>query len=100
MCEWGDQVDVLTRIQWPEGGPPQGSISEAYIKSLPQFKQVDRCLAPLVEVLNNYGIQTIACCCGHGKTPYSSIGVHPKNIELVPMGRFWTVHLKFPYKGR
>lgn len=30
---------------------------------------VDPCIAPLVQALNNAGIQTIACCCGHGKRP-------------------------------
>jgi hypothetical protein len=30
---------------------------------------VDGCIAPLVSALNAAGIETIACCCGHGKRP-------------------------------
>lgn len=29
----------------------------------------DPCLAPLIRVLNNGGIGTIASCCGHGEYP-------------------------------
>ena len=29
--------------------------------------EIDKCLVPLIKTLNNYGIQTTHCCCGHGK---------------------------------
>lgn len=32
---------------------------------------IDSCIAPLIVQLNNFGIKTIASCCGHGKEyPY------------------------------
>lgn len=36
---------------------------------------VDACLAPLIQVLNDNGFPTLACCCGHG--------YHPGNIVLM-----------------
>lgn len=30
---------------------------------------VDACIAPLVQALNDGGIQTVASCCGHGRMP-------------------------------
>ena len=30
-------------------------------------KPIDACLAPIVEALNDAGIFTAACCCGHGQ---------------------------------
>lgn len=29
---------------------------------------VDRCIAPIVRALNDGGIATTGCCCGHGET--------------------------------
>ena len=50
MCTWGDTVVLIVH-----GGPVD----------------VDRCIAPLVELLNANGIDggTIASCCGHGHRP-------------------------------
>ena len=31
----------------------------------------DPCLAPLVQALNDIGLQTVASCCGHGHQPPS-----------------------------
>ena len=28
--------------------------------------KVDACIAPLVQLLNDYGVHTVNCCCGHG----------------------------------
>ncbi len=30
---------------------------------------VDDCIAPLVKGLNVGGIETVGCCCGHGRAP-------------------------------
>jgi len=30
-------------------------------------RQIDTCIAPIVKALNEGGIRTKACCCGHGK---------------------------------
>jgi len=34
-----------------------------------EYRDVDRCIASLVQALNDFGINTVACCCGHGKRP-------------------------------
>jgi hypothetical protein len=48
MCQWGN-----TRVLTIKG------------KSV----DVDACIADLVQVLNNAGIETVASCCGHGNRP-------------------------------
>ena len=53
MCEQGDTVPIHAN----------GSV-----------RDVDRCIAAIVIALNQNGIATIACCCGHG--------VRPGNIAL------------------
>jgi len=35
--------------------------------------KVDKCIAPLIQMLNDYGIETVACCCGHGGTKGSIV---------------------------
>ncbi len=35
-------------------------------KRLKLWVEIDKCLVPLVETLNKYGIETSSCCCGHG----------------------------------
>jgi hypothetical protein len=32
-------------------------------------KGIDACIAPLVQALNDAGLYTANCCCGHGKGP-------------------------------
>ena len=61
--------------------------------------KVDSCIAPLIQMLNDYGIQTIACCCGHGKTSHSYIRIHSKNITLQKFNDEFSVGLQFPYRG-
>lgn len=33
------------------------------------FCSVDACIQPLVQAINDAGLQTINSCCGHGKRP-------------------------------
>lgn len=33
------------------------------------FADIDSCIAPIVQALNDAGIKTVASCCGHGKRP-------------------------------
>jgi len=81
MCEWGIDKEINLC------GPVERKI------------KVDACLAPLVQMLNDFGIETIACCCGHGKSPISSIRINSQNVLITPLGKEFSVHLKFPYKG-
>lgn len=62
--------------------------------------KVDACIAPLVQMLNDYGIETLASCCGHGKTAKSGIRISAQNVQVIPLGEDLTIHLKFPYQGK
>jgi len=57
MCKWNDTILV------------------GVLDSTGQHKEVDvdKCIAPLVKVLNQGGFRTIASCCGHGHRPGSII---------------------------
>ena len=61
--------------------------------------KIDACIAPLVQLLNDFGIETIASCCGHGKTAESSIIISARSLKLLQRedGSF-RAHLVFPYK--
>lgn len=56
MCD--DHSGVLVEIPTASKRGPDG-----------RMRAIDACLAPLVKVLNEAGIATVACCCGHGKRP-------------------------------
>jgi hypothetical protein len=58
MCTWNDTVDVKVPI--PAGLSHTGEFRW-------DTKPVDRCMAPLVEALNDAGIYTSSSCCGHGQ---------------------------------
>lgn len=66
MCEWGD--DVLLTVPIPAAGSHTGEFRWAE-------KGIDRCLAPYVQALNDAGLFTAGCCCGHGKGA-AFIGLH------------------------
>jgi hypothetical protein len=51
MCKWGTYKEVKLL---------NGSI-----------KHIDFCIADLIQIMNNNGIETINSCCGHGKIPAS-----------------------------
>lgn len=64
MCLWGDTVDVEVPI--PENLSHTGEFRW-------EKKPIDSCLVPLINALNNAGIYTASCCCGHGKSDGSVI---------------------------
>ena len=53
MCKWG--TDKIVKLYKPMHNSKRTEIA------------VDACLADLVQALNDAGIETIGCCCGHGK---------------------------------
>ena len=57
--------------------------------------KIDSCIAPLIQMLNDYGIQTVSSCCGHGKTSHSYIRIHPKNIMIQKFNKEFSVGLQF-----
>ena len=54
MCDWGSEAIVDLCAPMDVSGRTQIA--------------VDQCLAPLVQALNDYGVHTVGCCCGHGKS--------------------------------
>ncbi len=73
MCEWND----TTAIQLCE-----------YIKGS-RFATVDRCIAPVVQALNDASILTIASCCGHGNLTGSIILDDNRVLEIHPDFAIW-----------
>lgn len=63
MCKWG--TDELVRI----GGKPVF---------------IDKCIAPIVMVLNKGGLKTIAACCGHGKRPGNIVLEDGRELFIMP----------------
>lgn len=45
---------------------------------------VDRCIAPLVQALNEAGLRTIASCCGHGRRPGQVALADGREVFVVP----------------
>lgn len=64
MCKRGDEVVLMVPIP-------------AELSSTGKFrwdkKAIDRCIAPIVQALNDAEIYTAGCCCGHGKSDGSII---------------------------
>ncbi len=40
-----------------------------------QGRRTDPCMKYLIELLNDMGFKTFACCCGHGKYNMTIVGV-------------------------
>lgn len=58
MCEHGDTVLVRVPVD----------ARDSWTHELRwTFKAVDRCIAPIVQALNEGGVLTRTSCCGHGK---------------------------------
>lgn len=94
MCKWGTNKEVKLY-------EPQATFFPKGIPKLSEKRQVqvDACIASLIQMLNDYGVKTLASCCGHGKTSFSYIRISAQNIDLIPMGDEITIHLKFRYKN-
>lgn len=50
MCKRGDMIEMRLPVV---GGIRQG------------IAKIDRCIAPIIKALNDGGVTTIGCCCGH-----------------------------------
>lgn len=71
MCN--DHSGVLVEIPTASKRGPDGN-----------KRAIDACLAPLVKVLNDNGIGTKACCCGHGKRPGTIILTDGRELHILP----------------
>ncbi|GAG13766.1 unnamed protein product, partial [marine sediment metagenome] len=46
--------------------------------------KVDSCIAKIVQALNNFNIQTVASCCGHGNRPGNIVLADGRELWIVP----------------
>jgi len=92
VCKYGDTIPLKVTIL------AEGSHTG---KEREDTKPIDKCLAPLVKMLNGFGIKTCSCCCGHGKTKKSWIMIDPRNIHFgrIEHAGLISVSLEFPYPG-
>lgn len=49
-------------------------------------RNVDSCIAEEVQRLNNVGIKTVGCCCGHGKQEPTVLVLEESLNEMKEMG--------------
>lgn len=47
-------------------------------------RDVDRCIAPIVKALNEAGVETVACCCGHKRRPGNIILKDGREVFIMP----------------
>lgn len=92
MCKYGRTVPLKVTVL--AAGSHTGKERE-------DIKKIDKCLAPLVYMLNEYGIKTCSCCCGHGKTKKSWIMIDARNIHFgkIEHNGLMSISLEFPYRG-
>lgn len=64
MCKHGDTIDVLVTIH--------SSVSHNG-RSHKAIKPIDRCIAPLICMLEKFGVKMLGSCCGHGESEPSVI---------------------------
>lgn len=60
MCEWGNTAPLRVLVPADLSWTGQARWDT---------KDIDRCLLPLVQALNDSGLPTRASCCGHGHRP-------------------------------
>jgi len=124
MCKWGTHTKVeLCEIDLSGLTREQNKLRAKKLGLSEKGELIDSCIAPLVQMLNDYGIKTVSSCCGHGKLDHSVIEIHPKYFKLRTFGftklycrflvkclsyivrklvadnRQFCLELKFPYKG-
>ena len=74
MCEWGTEIELRVPI----------SARKSYTgKFRWDTKKIDSCLADIVQVLNDAGIYTAECCCGHGNCD-GYLALHDGRVFLIP----------------
>ncbi len=73
MCEWG--TDTTLRVPISAACSYTGEFRWAN-------KAVDSCIAKYVQALNDAGLYTSGCCCGHGITD-GFIGLHDGTILTI-----------------
>lgn len=46
-------------------------------------KGIDACVADIIKALNNSGIDTLGCCCGHGRIPGSILLADGRELSVI-----------------
>ncbi len=88
MCQWGT-TEVL-EVTIPAHLSYTGEVRQKKVG-------IDSCIAPIIKALNDGGITTIACCCGHGKRPGSIILGDGREFIIAPdYETARTVEVAFP----
>lgn len=72
MCAWGTNKQV--------------KVIEPHI-SLGYEIWVDACIADYVQRMNDLGIVTVGCCCGHGKS-IGEVLIVPESADLMTMHNY------------
>lgn len=75
MCEWGTSTPLKLFI--PANLSRTGEARW-------DVKEVDSCIAPIVEALNAAGVVTVASCCGHGRQPGNIALADGREIIIAP----------------
>lgn len=75
MCKWNDTVNLRVKISARKSYTGQGRWDT---------KPIDRCLAPIVQALNDAGIYTEECCCGHGRGD-GYLGLIDGRMFIIPL---------------
>lgn len=71
MCKWGNDKNI--KLAYPNEHSGRVEVG------------VDECLANLIQELNNHGIHTLNCCCGHGKGN-GGILIHSDSYKILDNG--------------
>ena len=64
MCEQGNEKEI--------------KLTDGTVRSC------DECIQPFVQMLNDFGWQTLNSCCGHGKRPTTVILKDGREIHILP----------------
>jgi hypothetical protein len=62
MCKQGTYASVTIKRIHASG-------TSRVLNITTRLSTIDACIAPIVQVLNDSGLETVACCCGHGNFP-------------------------------
>jgi len=67
MCHWGTDAPVV--LNRPREVSGRTTI------------MVDACIAPEVQILNDTGVWTLGCCCGHGQAEPHAL-IHFESVAI------------------
>ena len=87
MCKWGTDEVVEVTMQpfkpclYCERHPEDPRCQGEWKKKC----KIDKCIAPIVRVLEENEVRMLASCCGHGKEDYGSILLLDRAELIIPI---------------